>query len=114
MIASQVAIKEKLSHFIKDYTGDQYPLMELLHFLGRHPHTRFSRLAIVHALNYGKLYTERALRYLVNKEVIKVHIANNVPLYSLTKNEPLRSWALHLGRLEWSQWQLLFGERNLP
>jgi hypothetical protein len=52
--------------------------------LGRHPRTRFSRLAIVHALNGYKWGTEQALNRLTDDGVIKRYIENDVPLYSLS------------------------------
>ncbi len=106
MITSGIALDEKLVVFIKEYKDDQYCLLELLRFLGRHPNTRYSRQVIVHAMNSRKLYTERAIRYLVAKGVLRAHIEKTVPFYSLTEEEPLRSIALDLARLDWCQWQL--------
>jgi hypothetical protein len=110
MIISDIALDRKLATLIKEYTDDQYCLLELLRFLGRHPNTRFSRLVIIHALNSRKLYTERAIRYLTAKGVVRTHIENSVPFYSLTENEPLRSLALDLARLDWCRWQLVLGQ----
>ncbi len=108
MTTSGIALDEKLVVFIKEYADDQYCLLELLRFLGRHPNTRYSRLVIVHAMNSRKLYTERAIRYLVAKGVLRAHVAENTaPSYSLTEEEPLRSIALDLARFDWCQWQMV-------
>jgi hypothetical protein len=106
MITSGIALQEELTQFIREYTGDQYCLVELLRFLGRHPNTRFSRLVIIHALNSRRLYTEKALKHLVSNGVVRTCVENNVPLYSLTE-EPQRNWALDLAKFDWCQWQLL-------
>ena len=58
-----------------------------MEFLKRHPRARFSRLAIVYALNCHRLYTERALSYLTASGVIKGYLKNNVPFYSLSAEE---------------------------
>ena len=107
MITSEIALPEHLTQFIRGYAGDQYCLVELLRFLGRHPNTRFSRLVIVHALSSRRLYTEKALKHLVSNGVVRTYVENNVPLYSLTKEEPRRNWALDLAKFDWCQWQLL-------
>jgi hypothetical protein len=107
MTASITTVEGKVTQLIKEYSDDGYCLLELLRFMGRHPHTRFSRLVIIHALNSQRLYTERAIRYLANKGVVRTHIENNVLFYSLTEANDLRDLALNLAALDWYQWQAL-------
>ena len=83
MVVSQVATREKLYEVIKGYADDR-SCQEVLLFLGRHPRTRFSRLAIVHALNGYKWYTEQALSRLTSDGVIKRCLEGTVPLYTLS------------------------------
>ena len=106
MAISEIAIEEKLRQFIKDYADDKCCL-ELIRFFGRHPNTRFSHLATVHALTGQRLYTDQALRRLVNSGVVKTYIENNVPRYSLSDDELLRSLVLALAELNRCQWQLV-------
>jgi hypothetical protein len=82
MIASEIATREGLVGVIKDYANDQ-DCQEVLLFLGRHPRTRFSRLAIVYALNGYKWDTEQALNCLTSEGVVRRYIEHDVPLYSL-------------------------------
>jgi hypothetical protein len=84
MVASQVATREKLYEAIQGYADDR-SCQEVLLFLGRHPRTRFSRLAIIHALNGYKWYTEQALNRLTNDGVIRRYLEGTVPLYSLSE-----------------------------
>ena len=84
MTTSRVAIEEKISQLLREYADDP-SCQEVLVFLRQHPHARFSRLAIVHALNGNKLCTERALSRLTNSGVIRRYFENNVPLYSLAQ-----------------------------
>jgi len=77
-----IATSERLHDVINRYTDDQ-DCQEVLLFLGRHPRTRFSRLAIVHALNGYKWGTEQALNRLSGDGVIKRYAEDNLQLYSL-------------------------------
>jgi len=109
MTISRITIAEELCQFVKRYVDDHYCL-ELLRFFGGFPHARFSGLAVVHALNSdrGKLHTERALKQLVDKGVVRMSIDNNISLYSLTEDESLCSLASDLAKLDSRQWQLMF------
>jgi len=109
MTSAQITIQEKLCQFINEYEDDRYCLLELLRFWGRHPCTRFSQLVIIHALDSRRPYVERALRYLINMGVVRTHIDNNLPVYSLTEEESLRSPVLNVAKLDWGQWQLVLG-----
>jgi len=83
MVVSEVVTREKLYEVIKEYADDRH-CQEVLLFLGRHPHTRFSRLAIVHALNGYKWGTEQALNRLTNEGVVTQYMEGTVPVYSLS------------------------------
>jgi len=107
MIASVVAIEERLSQYIRNYADDRRCLVELLRFLGKHPYTRFSRSAVVHALKNQRVYVERSLKYLIANGVVSWASENKIHLYSLTEDGPDRNWALDLARLDWCQWQVV-------
>ncbi len=107
MFASIVVMEEQLTRYIKDYADDRYCLLELLRFLGKHPFTRFSRLAIVHAFKNQSVLVSRGLKYLVDKELVTEEVENSIHLFSLTMTEQTRTWALELGQLDWNQWQSL-------
>ena len=94
MAVKEITIEYKLRQFIQE-CSNQYCLEPLL-FLGRHPHTRFSRLVIVHALDARRVDIDRALQHLINKGLVVMHAENGVPLYSLTEDESLRSLAIGL------------------
>jgi hypothetical protein len=85
VVTAQVATIGTLDEVIRKYANDR-SCQEVLFFLGRHPHARFSRLAIVHALNGYKSYTEQALNHLANDGVVKRYVKNNLPLYSLSED----------------------------
>ncbi len=106
-----IAIPERLYQFAKEYMDDHYCL-ELLQFFGAHPHTRFSKLAVTHALNMSgeRIYIERALKYLVEKGTITEVTENNTVFYALTDDETLNSLALAFAKLGWGQWQAMLSK----
>jgi len=107
MIASIVAIEEGLAQYVHNYADDRHCLLELLRFLGKHPYTRFSRSAVVHALKNQRVNVERALRYLTANGVVSSDSENKIHLYSLAKDGPERNWALDLAKFDWCQWQVV-------
>ena len=114
MTIAAIAIQEKLRQFMgEEYADNQYCLLEILRFFGRHPSTRFSRLAIVHALSGGKSQIERVLAYLANKGLIKANIENDILFYQLTENNSLRSFVLEIAALDRHQWQIVLGQTYL-
>src|SRR4030065_1820284 len=101
MFASVVAIEGKRAECIQNYADDRCCLLELLRFFGKHPHTRYSRCAVVQALKSQGVFAERGLKYLVDKGMVSTETENAIRLYSLTRAEPMRSWALDLLRFDW-------------
>lgn len=110
MAITTIAIGKQLGQFVDEYIGDQHCLLELLRFLGRHPLTRFSRLAIIHALDAGRPQTERALNYLVGNGVVRVTVENGLPVYTLTEKDSLSHQVLELAGLNWNEWKSLLEE----
>jgi hypothetical protein len=112
MFASVVVVEDKLAQYIKDYADDRRCLLELLRFLGKHPFTRFSRLAVVHALKHQGILVGRELKYLVDQELVTEEVENSIHLFSLTPTEQTQKWAHELGQLDWCQWQSLLRQVN--
>ena len=106
---SDILHEDELCQFINEFAEDQCSL-ELIQFWGRHPHTRFSRLALIHAFDRRRSEIERALRRLVDKGLVKTSTGNGVTFYWLTETKPLRTLVLRLTELDWPRWQLLLKE----
>ena len=104
MAKRDTTVEEKLHQFIKEYGCDRCSL-EVLWFLSRHPQTRFSRLAIVHASNSPRLDVEKALRHLRDRQLLTTYSENGTDFYLLTQNESLHKLLLKLLSTEWIQWQ---------
>jgi hypothetical protein len=101
-----VATEGDLYRFLEEH-GNNRVKRELLAFLGRHPNARFTRYVMCYALDCGKLEVERALRALIEAELVDMHGDDSLTLYSLTRNEEKRQPVLELASLGWDQWQLM-------
>ena len=101
-----IDIEDKLYSFIKDF-GDDLNSLELLLFFSRHPHARFNRTAVIHAVTTQTFDTGIALKRLTDKKIIVTYIENGITLYALTLEEPLHSLAAQLNSIDQRQWQIV-------
>jgi hypothetical protein len=104
---------------LKELISNRYCL-GLLRFFVVHPNGRFSKLAVVHAMdeNGTRPEIENALTILLNYNVIKASIENKNCYYLLTRDEPTRHLVLNLAEFDWRQWQRLdhyyVADRRIP
>jgi hypothetical protein len=85
--------------------------LAVIRFFAEHPNGRFSKLAVIHALDKTDRHRaiEEAIDDLVSNGVLKTLIANTVCYYRLTLEEPVRGIVLRTAELDWHQWQLVYG-----
>ena len=88
-------VEDKLFQFIKDCWQNQCSL-EIILFLGKHPCTRFNCRAITQTAIAQGLDIQRALSNLISRGLVTNYSDNGNALYSLTKEEPLRSLVLSM------------------
>jgi hypothetical protein len=83
--------------------------MALLRFFVTHPNGRFSKLAIVHAIddNHNKPEVEKALMKMIDDGLLMINIENDVSFYLLTREEPMRQSILEMAEFDWRHWQLV-------
>jgi len=81
----------------------------LLRFFAAHPNGRFSKLAIIHAIDEecNRLEMDRALEEMVEEKIIDITRDNGNNFYMLTKEEVLRRLVLNMALFEWRDWQLV-------
>ena len=96
-----------LSTFL-DSCGNTRAKQELLLFWALHPDARFSRLAVLSALECSKLDAERALTYMVDIELVDKHSDSGSTTYSLTLGESIRQMLAQLNALDWRQRHEIF------
>ena len=104
-------VEDKLGQLIKEY-GDDRCSLELLMFLGKHPHARFSRMAIAHSIDAQRLNIDRPLKQLITNGLIRMWVENGLPLYSLTEDESLGGVVSQLVNLDWYKWQTILKQPN--
>ena len=111
--------KPNANQLLKELISNRYCL-GLLRFFVVHPNGRFSKLAIIQALdeNGTRPEIERDLEKLENDGVIKTSIENRTCFYMLTEDEPTRHLVLNLAEFDWRQWQRLdhyyIADRRIP
>jgi hypothetical protein len=116
---TQREYKPNANQLLKELISNRY-CQGLLRFFVVHPNGRFSKLAIIHALdeNGTRPEVERDLEKLVNDGVIKTSVANGIRYYLLTEDEPTRHLVLNLAEFDWRQWQRLdhyyIADRRIP
>ncbi len=100
--------KPNTSHLLKELISNRY-CQGLLRFFVVHPNGRFSKLAILHALdeNGTRPEIENDLDKLARDGVIKESVENRTCYYMLTNEEPTRHLVLNLAEFDWHQWQRL-------
>lgn len=110
MTATEIIANESswLNKFMKNLLGDRCCLA-LLRFFGAHPNSRFSELAVIHAIdeNGGRYRVEKALTHLVGEGILKTNTVNGTCFYLLTGDEVVRHVVLDMVKLDWRQWQMV-------
>jgi hypothetical protein len=105
-IVKNIDIEDKLFSFIKDF-GDDLNSLELLLFFSRHPHARFNRTAVIHAITSQQFDTGIALKRLTDKKIVVTVFENGITLFALTKEEPMHSLAAQMNEIDQRQWQII-------
>ncbi len=97
-------IEQMMKKFVKNNS-----CLGLLRFFASHPNGRFSKLAIVHAIDdeCSRLEMDQALKEMVAEKILDVVRDNGICFYTLTKEEVLRRLVLNMALFEWRDWQLV-------
>ena len=111
LIQEVTEVEDKLSKMVKEY-GEDHCSLELLKFLGRHPHARFSRMAIAHSIDAQRLNIDRPLKQLITAGLVRMNIENDQPVYALTEDQPLCDLVMQLVSLDWYKWQTMLRRSN--
>jgi hypothetical protein len=99
MAIAEVTSWKKVCDIVSD--SPDYPYcLEILCFFKEHPYTRFNQLAILHSIGKAgcNSSSEKALRNLIGLGIVEECVENTVHLYSLSKDETLRSQVMKLAK----------------
>ncbi len=81
----------------------------LLRFFAAHPNGRFSKLAVIHALDEddNRPSIENAIEQMIEEGIIKTSEENDVTYYLLTKEEAMRKLVINVALFDWRDWQMV-------
>ena len=97
-----------IEKLMKRFVSNQH-CMGLLRFFANHTDARFSKLAIIHAIDEdcNRIEMGQALEDMVREKVLDVTEENGIIYYALTKEEALRRLVQNMAIFQWSDWQLV-------
>jgi len=107
MVLLDSTVEIGLDAFFDRY-GTTRAKQELLLFWALHPNAKFSRLAILSAMECSKLDMERALASMVDDDLVEVRSYSGLTTYSLTSNENIRQMVALLSTIDWGQRKIMF------
>ncbi len=101
-------VQPGLGQAVKKLIGNRCCLA-LMRFFVTHPNGRFSKLAVVHAIDDGnsRPEIEQDLARMVDEGVLDINIENDVSFYLLTREESARSLIQEMAEFDWRHWQLV-------
>jgi hypothetical protein len=81
----------------------------LLRFFAAHPNGRFSKLAVIHAMDEddNRPRIENAIEQMIEDDLIRVVEEKNVTYYMLTKDEAMRKLVINVALFDWRDWQMV-------
>jgi hypothetical protein len=81
----------------------------LLRFFAAHPNGKFSKLAIIHALDEddNRPNIENAIYQMMDEGIIKITADKEVLYYMLTRDEAMRKLVINMALFDWHDWQMV-------
>lgn len=97
-----------IEQLMKKFISNQ-SCLGLLRFFAAHPNGRFSKLAIIHAIDddCNRVEMGQALDEMVEEKILDVSHENGTIFYVLTKEEALRRLVINMAIFDWRDWQLV-------
>ena len=104
----KVKSRSFLGELMKKLVGNRCCL-ELLRFLAAHPDGKFSKLAIIHALDEddNRQNIEKAIYQMMDEGIIKITADQDVLVYMLTRDEAMRKLVINMALFDWRDWQMV-------
>jgi hypothetical protein len=81
----------------------------LLRFFAAHPNGRFSKLAVIHALDDddNRPRIENAIEQMIDEGIIKASDEKDITYFMLTNDEAMRKLVINVALFDWRDWQMV-------
>jgi hypothetical protein len=81
----------------------------LLRFFAAHPNSRFSKLAVIHAMDDddNRPRIENAIEQMIEEGIIRAEDDKETTYYMLTKDEAMRKLVINVALFDWRDWQMV-------
>lgn len=105
---TKVKSQSYIGQLMKKLVGNRCCL-GLLRFFAAHPNGRFSKLAVVHALDEddNRPKIENAIEQMIEEGIITASEEKDVTYYTLTKDEAMRKLVINMALFDWRDWQMV-------
>jgi len=108
-------LNQNTLELIQGYADDIHCL-ELLRFFGKYSSARFNRLAIIHGLYDGSAHSiahslEKALKRVVEDNIINTSSENGITLYFLTRDKTCREMISEFTAIDSPRLQVILKEK---
>jgi hypothetical protein len=83
--------------------------LDVLRFFAVHPNGRFSKLAVIHAVDEtrNRIEVGNMLDRMVADGILEISVENNTFFYALAADETVRRTVFSLGVMDWRDWQFV-------
>jgi hypothetical protein len=97
-----------MGQLMKKLVGNR-SCLGLLRFFAAHPNSRFSKLAVLHAIDEddNRPRIENAIEQMIEEGVIKAYDEKENTYYMLTKDEMMRKLVINIALFDWHDWQMV-------
>lgn len=105
---TKVKSQSYIGQLMKKLVGNRCCL-GLLRFFAAHPNGRFSKLAVIHALDEddNRPKIEKAIEQMIEEGIITASEEKDVTYYTLTKDEAMRKLVINMALFDWRDWQMV-------
>lgn len=105
---TKVKSQSYMGQLMKKLIGN-HCCLELLRFFAAHPNGRFSRLAVIHALDDNDNRPEiiAGVEMMIEEGIITELEDKGTTCYMLTRDEAMRKLVLNIALFDWRDWQMV-------
>lgn len=105
---SKVKSHSYIGQLMKKFVSDRCCL-ELFRFFAAHPNSRFSKLAVLHAMDEddNRARIINAIEQMIEEGIIHSFDEKGITYFTLTKDEAMRKLVINIALFDWRDWQMV-------